>query len=417
MSETLIGAVPDEWLVTTLGELCAQGGGDIQTGPFGSQLHASDYVETGIPSVMPQNIGDNTINEDGIARITQKDAGRLTRYLLRTGDIVYSRRGDVERRAWVRDYQVGWLCGTGCLRVRLGDSADSRFMSYYLGHPNVRAWIVQHAIGATMPNLNTGILSAVPTVIPPLLDQVAITALLGALDDKIAVNDRIGQSALELAMAKYGELAVSGHLSRVIPMSDCGQWLSGGTPNTSDDSYWGGGIPWISASSLKSPWINDSDRKVTVLGVENGTRLVPAGTIIFIVRGMSLISEFRIGLTQREVAFGQDCKALLPAPGIDAAVLFVAIRSRTPEILRIVDHAGHGTGRLATDLLSKVTLRLPGEGFNERTTALLRPLVEIGATRQAENGNLRELRDILLPKLMSGSIRVRDAEKVVEDVT
>src|SRR5262249_23606567 len=163
--------------ITTLGELCRSGGGDIQTGPFGSQLHASDYVSSGIPSVMPQNIGDNVIIEDGIARITPADAMRLSRYLLREGDIVYSRRGDVERRALVRPSQEGWLCGTGCLRVRPGTAADSRFLSYYLGHADVREWIVRHAIGATMLNLNTAILSIVPVTLPPRSVQMAIGGL------------------------------------------------------------------------------------------------------------------------------------------------------------------------------------------------------------------------------------------------
>src|SRR2546422_6482046 len=106
--EELLGPVPWEWEYTTLGAACERGGGDIQTGPFGSQLHASDYVPSGIPSVMPQNIGDNVIVEDGIARISPNDAARLSRYLLREGDIVYSRRGDVERRALVRLEQSGW---------------------------------------------------------------------------------------------------------------------------------------------------------------------------------------------------------------------------------------------------------------------------------------------------------------------
>jgi type I restriction enzyme S subunit len=115
-----------DWHETTLGALCLEGGGGIQTGPFGSQLHASDYVLEGVPSVMPQNIGDNVIHADGIARIQESDAQRLNKYRMREGDIVYSRRGDVEKRALVRDDNEGWLCGTGCLRVRLGDHSPPR---------------------------------------------------------------------------------------------------------------------------------------------------------------------------------------------------------------------------------------------------------------------------------------------------
>jgi type I restriction enzyme S subunit len=265
--------------------------------------------------------------------------------------------------------------------------------------------------------LNRNYIRDFPITVPGRKEQKTISAVLGALDDKIAVNDRIGANALELALAKYEGWVNDSRLTRLVPLANCGQWMSGGTPNTSDDSYWGGAIPWISASSLKTPWVDDSERRVTVLGVQNGTRLVPSDTIIFVVRGMSLTTEFRIGLTQREVAFGQDCKALRPAAGIDPAVLFVAIKSRTPEILGLVDHAGHGTGRLATDLLSKVTLGLPEVEFAANAAAEMRPLIAMGAARHAENRTLRELRDTLLPKLMSGQIRVRDAEKVAEEVT
>ena len=116
--EEVVGSIPGDWEYSTLGEACRRGGGDIQTGPFGSQLHASDYVLDGIPSIMPQNIGDNRVIVDGIARIGSADAQRLGRYLVREGDIICSRRGDVERRALIRDRENGWLCGTGLRPAR-----------------------------------------------------------------------------------------------------------------------------------------------------------------------------------------------------------------------------------------------------------------------------------------------------------
>ena len=165
---------------------------DIQTGPFGSQLHASDYVSDGIPSIMPQNIGDNRIDERGIARITIVDAKRLEKYRVKIGDIVYSRRGDVELRALVRNNENGWLCGTGCLRVRISTpEVDCEFASFYLSTPWSRAWIVQHAHGATMPNLNTSILGEVPFAYPDIKTQQSIAATFSSLDDKIELNNRI----------------------------------------------------------------------------------------------------------------------------------------------------------------------------------------------------------------------------------
>jgi type I restriction enzyme S subunit len=153
---------------------------------------------------MPQNIGDNRIIRDGIARITTEDAERLERYRVRTGDIVYSRRGDVERRALVRSEEDGWLCGTGCLRVRFGSSdVDSAFASFYLGDPRVRSWIVRHAQGATMPNLNTAILSALPFVVPPIEEQRAIAQTLSALDDKIELDRKLNETLEAIARAIF----------------------------------------------------------------------------------------------------------------------------------------------------------------------------------------------------------------------
>jgi type I restriction enzyme S subunit len=193
-----------DWEVLPLGEVCRRGGGNVQTGPFGSQLHASDYVAEGVPSVMPQNIGDNKILEKNIARVAIADAERLSKYRIRKGDIVYSRRGDVERRALVRDSEDGWLCGTGCLRIRFGDGiVYPSYGAHYLGHPAVREWIVRHAHGATMPNLNTTILSALPFVLPPWGDQVSIGDAIEAYDKKIDLNRRVNQTLEAMAQAIF----------------------------------------------------------------------------------------------------------------------------------------------------------------------------------------------------------------------
>jgi type I restriction enzyme S subunit len=147
---------------------------------------------------------------------------------------------------------------------------------------------------------------------------------------------------------------------RTVPLGQAGKWLSGGTPLTTEPSYWNGEIPWISSGSLTSFKVLDSDRRVTDLGAANGTRIVDEGTILLVVRGMSLKSEFRMGITQRPVAFGQDCKALIAAKDIDPLFLAYAIKSRTADILEMVDEAGHGTGRLQTDRLFGLALGVPG---------------------------------------------------------
>lgn len=154
-----------------------------------------------------------------------------------------------------------------------------------------------------------------------------------------------------------------------MPLADAGKWLSGGTPSTANSDYWDGGIPWISAASLKEFRITRSDRRVTPLGASNGSRLVDEGTVLFVVRGMSLKSEFRIGVTERKVAFGQDCKAIIPADGIDPYFLAHAIQVRTPEILAMVEETSHGTGRLDTERLQELEIGVPPMSEQRRIVA------------------------------------------------
>ena len=194
-----------EWKSTTLGQICAAQGGAIQTGPFGSQLHTSDYKEFGVPVVMPTNIGDGGIVLAGIARIDQSDVERLSQHKLKLGDIVFSRRGDVTKNALVREHEIGWFCGTGCLKVRLGEEsiANAKFISHCLRLPDIKDWLIRHAVGATMPNLNTGILSAVPIDLPPLQTQLEIAAMLGALDDRITLLREINATLEAIAQALF----------------------------------------------------------------------------------------------------------------------------------------------------------------------------------------------------------------------
>jgi type I restriction enzyme S subunit len=203
-SEDELQSLPDGWSIKTLGELCDAGGGDIQTGPFGSQLHSADYVSAGVPSIMPTNILVEGIQAEGIARISRQDAERLQRYRVRAGDIVYSRRGDVEKCALVTDKEGGWLCGTGCLRVRLGKApTNSDFVHAYLSSPSVRAWIVRHSIGATMPNLNTGILRSLPVALPPQEEMRSIGAIWTALINKTNQLASMNQELEAIARAIF----------------------------------------------------------------------------------------------------------------------------------------------------------------------------------------------------------------------
>ncbi len=256
-----------------------------------------------------------------------------------------------------------------------------------------------------MPNLNTGILSAVPVLLPPLSEQRGIARTLVTLDDKIDSNERVGEVCLALAVVAYR--AASLNASQRLALGDAGKWLSGGTPSTEEAAFWNGDFPWISAASLKSFHVAVSDRLLTSAGLQQATNVVPAGTVLLVVRGMSLKSELRMGVAQRPVAFGQDVKAIIPR-GVPSALLATALYSARSDILELVDEAGHGTGRLQWDLLSAFPIAIPDDD-DERLVPVLDVLLARAAAASAESRKLAELRDALLPELLSGRIRVPEA--------
>jgi len=170
---------------STIKQLCGATGA-VQTGPFGSQLHESDYASEGVPVIMPKDIFDGRVDDSTIARVDASHVERLERHRLSAGDIVYGRRGAIGRRALVRPGNVGWLCGTGCLRITLDRAiASPAFVHTYLGKQSVISMIAARAVGSTMPNLNTSILQGLELDLPTVAIQREFEATVVPLDTLI----------------------------------------------------------------------------------------------------------------------------------------------------------------------------------------------------------------------------------------
>lgn len=173
-----------DWPMVELGEICEA----IVTGPFGSALHQSDYVDDGIPVINPANIVDGTISTDGVKMISPATRDRLKEFTVRTDDIVIGRRGEMGRCGVVTSEMNGWLCGTGSFVIRLKNECLARFAFFQIVSPKVKQYLEEQAIGVTMKNLNQGILSAIQIPIPPLATQQAIVAEIEAEQALVAAN-------------------------------------------------------------------------------------------------------------------------------------------------------------------------------------------------------------------------------------
>ena len=430
------GEIPDHWEFTTLGEICQRGGGNIQTGPFGSQLHASDYVPVGVPSIMPTNIGENRIVEDGIVRITEADANRLGQHRLRAGDIIYSRRGDVEKRALIREREEGWFCGTGCLKVRLGSGVvDPLFASLFLGHPAIREWIVRHAVGATMPNLNTAIMSAVPFALPPLAEQKTIAAVLGALDDKIELNRRMNATLEAMARALFQSWFVDFEPVRAKVDGRKPVGLDAATaslfPEHLEDSKLGhipkgwractlGDIGTNSRRGVQpgdiapnTPYIalEHMPRRCIALGDWDDSAEVASGKSAF-KKGEILFGKLRPYFHKVGVApFDGVCSTdiLVLAPKSPEWFGFLIGHASSDELIQFTDLASTGTKMPRTNWsdISSFNVALPPKTIAAAFTRNIQPMLDRIHANLCQSRILATLRDTLLPKLLSGELKIK----------
>lgn len=203
------------WTTSTLGE-AVERRGVIQTGPFGSQLHQSDYVIDGIPVIMPKDIIDGRVDEGSVARVSEETAIRLRRHQLRPRSLVLPRRGEITKRAFIDDDQAGWLCGTGCLQIVVeGTALVPEYLYYYMAQDEVIRWLEQHAVGTTMLNLSAAIASNLPLRYPPPEVQARIAEVLSAYDELIE-NDRrrmtlLDEAARQLYHEWFVRLRFPGH--------------------------------------------------------------------------------------------------------------------------------------------------------------------------------------------------------------
>jgi type I restriction enzyme S subunit len=337
--------------------------------------------------------------------LSDDDFARWTRRVTpQAGDVVFSYETRIGQAAIV---PPGLRCALG-RRLALmrpdRNVVDPRFLLYsYLGPAFQETLRLNTVAGSTVDRILLRDFPSFPLLLPPIAEQAGIAAMLGALDDKIASNRRIDELCLALAVETYR--AASLKTSQRLALGNAGKWLSGGTPSTEEAAFWNGDFPWISAASLKSFHVAVSDRRLTSAGLQRTTNVVPAGTVLMVVRGMSLKSELRMGVAQRPVAFGQDCKAIIPT-AVPSALLATALYSARSDILELVDEAGHGTGRLQWDLLSAFPIAVPDD---DGLVLILDALLARGAAAAAESRKLAELRDALLPELLSGRLRVPEA--------
>jgi type I restriction enzyme, S subunit len=380
--------LPAEWTLRPLGEMCVKiGSGATPKG--GSAV----YLPNGVSFIRSQNVLDHRFSRAGLAYIGPAEAAKLSSVEVQERDVLLNITGDGETIARCCIAPATVLparVNQHVMIIRVKDGIVPEFLQRYLSHPLMRAYMLSHNSGGSRRALTKGQVERFLISTPPLRTQHAIAAILGALDDKIAVNERISATSADLARSiyqaavreahkispigtsmtfKYGKaLKESNRRAGEIPVFGCT-----GQVGWHDTALTRGPIVVVGRKGANAGWVSWSPEPCWVID-----------TAYFVETEDSKITP--------EVAFLMLESANLPSLVGDSAV---------PGLNREAAHA-HLVPMLATDAIHTVTVHA-------------RPLMSRAAQTKKESRTLNSLRDTLLPQLMAGQLRVRDAERIAED--
>lgn len=381
---------------------------DIQTGPFGSQLHKEDYVETGTPIVTVEHLGNRVFTEQNLPRVSDSDKARLIKYTLSTGDIVFSRVGSVDRCSYVDKSHDGWMFSGRCLRVRPTEPVDSLYLYYYFCLEETKQFVRSIAVGATMPSINTKLLGEVEIALPDLNNQKRIAAVLSSLDDKIENNQKLNDNLEQQAQAIYHE-----RFETVSPNDLPSDWrivTLGEVATISNKSFNPLKEPEILLEHYSIPAFDEARFPAFELSTSIKSNKFIIDASCFMIS--------KLNPTTKRV-WKPYCLTGNAVCSTEFIVYKAKDKTITDFLYSVIDSnsfsdfmCSHVTGSTGSrqrttpsDTLS-YELILPSEDELAEFQSLVSPMYAQIRINAIENDRLKRLRDSLLPKLMSGEIDV-----------
>ncbi|MER6627473.1 restriction endonuclease subunit S [Streptomyces sp. NPDC000987] len=328
---------------------------------------------------------------------------------LRPGDLVIVRTGEPGTAALIPD-DLGEMNCSDLVVATPGPEVDARFLCYAINE-TAQDFVKAHTVGAVQQHFNVRSAKELELSLPPLSVQRALGEVLGALDDKIVVDQRIAtiaDSMCDLIFQSHAQQHTS------VPMSQLLQPILGGTPDRKDESYWGGSVPWASAKDVVNATagvLTSTEEHITEAATQNSrAKTLRPGSVVLTARG----TVGAVARLSMPAAINQSCYAFEPGR-VPAAVLFHMVRSASKSMLGMA----HGTVFSTVNMKTFDHVEIPDFPADvlDRLNGDLESLHQLIVSQLMESRNLAALRDTLLPQLMSGRLRVRDAEKIVEDAT
>ena len=382
---------------------------DIQTGPFGSQLHKEDYVADGTPIVTVEHLGNKMFSEQNLPRVSNTDKNRLKKYVLKQGDIVFSRVGSVDRCSYVDQKHDGWMFSGRCLRVRPTSEIDSEYLYYYFCLEETKQFVRNIAVGATMPSINTKLLGEVVVTFPELEQQKRISGILSAIDIKIEVNQKINDNLQQQAQALFKSWFLNYEpWDGTAPNSwlhgklgDYANIKRGGSPRPIQEYLSDSGLRWLKISDvtgLQTPFIIDIKDHIIEEGLKK-TVFLKAGSLVLsnsATPGIPKILDVDSCIHDGWLYF--------PESRFSNEYLYLYFKYIRQQLVNLSN--GSVFNNLKTDILKGYPTILPDEETLQRFDGIIKPMFLQMQNLTRESHDLMDLRDTILPRLMSGELDV-----------
>lgn len=432
----------------------------LQTGPFGSQLHSYDYVDAGVPVVPTEAIRNRRIDRSSLPHVSHETAQRLSKHQVILKDILFARRGAqaTGQTAIVRHEDVGAVCGTGAIRLRvnsLQNDIDATFLSHYLSTSEAVSWIRVQAIGATMPNLNEGIIKRLAIPLPSFSEQLLIATTLDSIDDKIELNRRMNETLEAMAQAIFRDWFVDfGPTRRKLEGATDPLTITGGLVQDTEraqaladlfpDALGDDGLPegWRLGVTSALVEFNPKEplKKGTPAPYSDMSSLPTSGPLadppvereygsgMRFRNGDALLARITPCLENGKSAFvdflpdaqtvgwgSTEFYVLRSRTGVPAPFSYLLVRHPEFRAAAVASMTGtSGRQRAQVDRLEDFPFaEVPMELLVEFGKFIL-PMFDKITANGVENRALAATRDLLLPKLMSGEIRLSEAEGLME---
>ena len=381
---------------------------DIQTGPFGSQLHKEDYVENGTPIVTVEHLGNRVFTEQNLPMVSDYDKERLNKYVLCEGDIVFSRVGSVDRCSYVDSNHSGWMFSGRCLRVRPSDKLYPLYLYYYFCMESTKRFVRNIAVGATMPSINTKLMGEVEISVPSIDTQKRIATILSSIDDKIELNAVINENLDQQAQAIFKSWFVDFEPFGGVMPDD---WRTGSLSEICKYSKDKVNVGDLSLDTYYSTENMQPNRQ----GAVQASTLPSIKQTTACKKGDVLISNIRPYFKKILYCFADcgcstDVLCFVPNRIEYSAFLYCALYSDKFFDYMVSGSKGTKMPRGDKQQIMMYPIRIPSAAYIEKFNKAVLPMLETVYTNRLEANNLAILRDTLLPKLMNGEIDVSEVQ-------